>query len=187
MRLLIAAMVALSMGWSVQAMAATADISLNNSAARIAYGSFVGSTGGSRTQFDAGLLYNNDSDTVVHTGLHLVDVVAANAPGIQVAIGGRIYYADAASQNTLALALGGQVRFKVPQAERVGLVLHGHYAPGIVTFWDGKSFSEYGGRIEYSLMNQARIYLGYRNVSVDFGRKDTSVDKAGHVGLAIDF
>lgn len=188
MRYLIAAAVAVSMGWSVAGQAATVDVSLNNDAARFSYGAFVGSAGGGRTQFDAGLLYNNDSDSIIHTGLHLVDVIAAKTPGVQAAIGGRLYYADAWNQNTLALALGGQLRVTIPQtSDRLAVALHGHYAPGIVTFWDGENLSEYGARLEYSLMNQARVYLGYRDVTVKLDRKHYAVDESGHIGLAIDF
>lgn len=188
MRYLIAAVAAASICWSVAGQAATADVSLNDDAARFAFGSYVGNAGGGRTQFDAGLLYNNDSDSVIHTGLHLVDVIAANTSGVQAAIGGRLYYADAASTNTLALGLGGQLRVTLPQtSNRVALALHGHYAPGIVTFWDGESLSEVGARVEYSLMNQARVYLGYRDLTVKLGKKHYAVDEAGHIGLAIDF
>lgn len=193
MRYLNVALAALTLGWSSMGSAATADVSLNDNAARFGYSSYVGSVEGGRSQFEAGLLFNNDGGNALHAGLHVVDLVGAKTPGLQVAIGGRLYYAEAdkGSKGTInggAFALGGELQFHPAQAERLGLAINYHYAPSVVS-WNVDNLSEAGVRIEYTLVKNARVYLGYRNLQIkeeDTGR-GYKVDKAGHVGLSLDF
>ena len=68
------------------------------------------------------------------------------------------------------VAIGGFIRHTLSQANLVSLRGEMFVSPGIISFQGMESYLEYSGRIEYQLLEQANVYLGYRNVQGDFSR-----------------
>ena len=97
------------------------------------------------------------------------------------------YFSDIDSHDGASLALGGFINYRAPQLKRVNFVAHGHYAPGITSYMDTERFSEYGVAIEYSLLPQADIFIGYREIKVEEEFREFKIDDSGHLGLRISF
>ncbi len=85
----------------------------------------------------------------------------------------------------MALAPGVNVRFSPVQ--RVGIGGHFYYSPDIVTWLDGERYTEWGVRLDYQLLAQAYVYLGYRDIEVDINGQAVEIDDTGHVGMKIHF
>ncbi len=169
------------------AHAATVDVALSDESARFALSSFVGGFSEGRTIMSSSLFYNTENDGVVSAGLHMIDVVGSKTPGLQVGVGFQAYYSHLTDHDGIALALGGVISYRAPQLQRVNFVIHGHHAPSITSYMDSERLSEYGVSIEYSLLPQADIYIGYRKIEVDDQGLTLEMDDSGHIGLRITF
>ena len=173
-------------------LADSIDINLHDDAIRATYTGVMQRTRG--LSGEVGLLYaedkNNDSETLVHGGLLVSGENWSKSGTFDIAIGGRLLYAsfDASPNNEelLALAFGGRVRFSpVP---RLGIGGHFSYAPDITAFMDSEAYEEYGLRLDYQILPQAFVYLGYRKIEVDFGfPENVELDDNGHIGFKMAF
>ncbi len=184
LRALAAAIVCVVTG---HAQAATVDVALSNESARFALSSFVGGFSEGRTLMNTSLFYNTENDSVVSAGLHMIDVVGSKTPGLQIGVGFQAYYSHLTDHDGLALALGGIISYRAPQLKRVNFVIHGHHAPSITSYMDSDRLSEYGFAIEYSLLPQADVYIGYRKFEIDDQNRSLELDDSGHIGLRITF
>ncbi len=169
------------------AHAYSTELALSNETARFNFSSFVGGFQGGRAQFDAGLLFNEDDDYVINTGLHVIDVAGTKSPGVQLGVGGTAYFADIGASNGLALALGGQISFRPQNFNRINLSANFHFAPGIVSFLDAERFTEYGARLEYSLLPQADVFIGWTKIEMDVDGEELRAAKDTHLGIRISF
>lgn len=178
---------ALLIGASSQAYAVNADITLSEDTARFSMSYFISGFNDGRSLVNAGYLYNDDSDHIVDVGLHVIDVVGSKTPGLQIGVGIQVYFADIGKDDGLALTLGGDIGYRPPQARRMHFSVHGHYAPGIVSYIDAERFYEYGAQIGYSLLPQADIFIGYRKIEMKTDNGKLKADDGGHLGLRISF
>lgn len=169
------------------AHAYTAEVALSEETARFNFSSFVGGFQGGRAQFDAGMLFNEDNDYVINTGLHVIDMAGSKSPGVQLGVGGTLYIAEIGDYDALALALGGQISFRPQTFNRVNLSANFHYAPGIVSFLDAERFVEYGARLEYSLLPQADVFLGWTKIEAEIEDVKWRAVKDTYLGIRISF
>lgn len=175
------------------AMADSLNLNLNEDTMRLSYEAEM--QGGMKgLMFDAGYFYNdtrhvNRSDAdMVHAGLHVRGNNWSQAGVFDIKVGGRMIYTSLASNvDVMALGLGGEFRFS--PVHRLGIGASGYYAPRIATFLDGKHYRELGATIDYQLLEQAYIYVGYRHLKVELELASQSVvlDDSGHVGLKLTF
>jgi len=179
--------VSVLIGFTSQAHAASAEVNLSEQSAKFALSSFIGGFEHGRTEMNAGYFFNTDGDQVAETGLHVVDVAGTKSPGLQLGIGGQLYYFNLDDADGLALALGGSISFRPPPLKRLNFLLHGHYAPDIVSFLDAERISEVGANIEYSLLPQADVFIGYRKYRMEASGVNLSTDDDVHIGLRIKF
>lgn len=178
---------ALLVGASSQAHAVSTDITLSEDTARFSLSYFISGFNEGRALFNASYLYNDDNDHVVDAGLHVIDVVGTKTPGLQIGVGMQAYYANIDKDDGLALAIGGDLGYRPPEAKRVHFSLHGHYAPGIVSYIDADRFYEYGVQLGYSLLPQADVFIGYRKIGMETDNGKLIADDGGHLGLRISF
>lgn len=184
LRALIAAVIC---GIASQAHATTVDVALSDDNARFSLSSFVSGFSEGRTIMNTSYFYNTDNDNIVDVGLHMIDVVGSKTPGLQVGVGFQAYYSHLTDHKGLALSLGGIISYRAPQLQRVNFVLHGHHAPSITSYMDTDKLSEYGVSIEYSLLPQADVYIGYRSIEITDQDLTLNMDDSGHIGLRITF
>lgn len=170
-------------------LADSIDLNLHDNAIRGTYEARLSSTQG--LSAEAGLLYveddrTNESETMVHGGLLVSGENWSKSGTFDIAMGMRLVYATPGDLDMGALAFGGRMRFSpVP---RLGIGGHIYYAPDITSFMDSKSYQELGVRLDYQLLPQAFVYVGYRNIEVDFGGPtDWELDDEAHVGFKMLF
>lgn len=166
------------------AIADSIDINLNNDSIQAVY-----ATNWRAAELNMGLLSNTDQhDWAAHVGLLTLGERQSGNTRIEGGLGGRLYLADVANKDVMALALGGQVR-SFPNNGPIGLVGYAYYAPDIVTAMDGKKFWEWGARVEFEMVKKsANVYVGYRKMRADLDDgRDITVDSGVHAGVKITF
>ncbi len=173
---------------SAPASAGALDINLGNNSAQFQYSSPMGRDSLGKSEFHAGFLYNDEDNLFFDSGILVKNEVGSNVPGVTVGVGIKGLIAKADSNDAVAMALGGQIRFAPPFASRFGLAGQFYFAPDIVTFGDADRYIETGVRLEYEILPQALVYVGYRKIK--FGlevRPDVTLDEGAHVGVKITF
>lgn len=175
---------AVAAGFSGAVAADSLDLNLNDESIQAIY-----ATNWRTAELNMGLLSNTDqNDWAASLGLLALGEKQTGETRVEGGLGGKIYLADVANQDVLALGLGGQFR-TFPNNGPIGFSGFLYYAPDIVTAMDGEKFWEYGARAEFEMVKKtANIYLGYRKVRADLddGRNIT-VDSGLHAGVKITF
>ncbi len=176
---------------SFGANAARLDVNLNQDSARFTYYSLIGGSTYGRTEMSTGVLYNEDKNYLLELGLQVIDVAGSDSPGLEIGVGPKLYYmhADKPDVSGLSIAIGGIVRYNLPQLQR--MVLQGtlYYAPSITSTLDTSNFLEYGARVAYEILPTANIYLGFRRISVDYtkGKGTHTLDDGAMLGMDFSF
>jgi hypothetical protein len=178
---------------STAVLADTIDINLRDTSAQLQYKSSLGRDTLGKTEFHAGFLYAKKDDLMGDFGLLVKDEVGSKAPGFSVGVGIKGIVASVRGNNpststASALTLGGLVRYSppsIPQLSYVGLV---YLSPNIITFGDAERYIEVGARVEYEVIPQAVIYLGYRRISFILKTlPDAVLDSGPHIGVRLSF
>lgn len=174
----------------MQVMADSLDLNLNDDTMRLTYEADM-SSGMKGLLLDAGYYYNerrkgSDAD-MAHVGLYVTGDNWSDAGVFNIKVGGRLIYTAVDPFDVMALGLGGEVRFSPVQ--RVGLGANAYYAPRIASYLDGERYSEYGLKLDYQLLTQAFVYVGYRwiDVKVENVSGKFELDDSAHVGLKLLF
>lgn len=178
-----------ALGVSTPATSASFDINLSDKSVQGKYAMAIGGSAVGRTELSFGLLYNDDDDSnyLGEVGLMVVDVAGSKAPGLELGVGGKLYFADATNGDAVALGLGGHLRYKLTALPRMNFGAVGLYAPSIVSFADADNMYELGASIGYELLPTANVYVGYRHIRADFDKGAQSIDETMMLGLKMSF
>ena len=174
---------------SATALADAVDINLSNDVAQFQYLAPMGHVGQGKSEFHMGFLYNNSDDGLADVGIMVMNS-DGSASGLSLGVGVKVLAVTMNSNNSLALALGGRVRLSPLADNRLGVVGQIYLAPDIVISGDADRFVEAGVRLEYEIMPQTAVYVGYRNIYFDLKAApagDVSLDEGAHIGVRIAF
>jgi hypothetical protein len=166
------------------------DISLSNDTAQVRYYAPMSHSKYGHTDFDVGALYTENDDLMASAGMMMSGDAGSRAPGVHLGVGFRGYGVsfDNINKDLFALTLGGEVLVVPPSERRLGIAFFGNFAPDITTFGDAGQFSEVGGRVQYEVLPEASVYVGYRQIKADLDPGATvTLDKGLHVGLKMKF
>lgn len=167
------------------------DINLSNDSAQFVYTALIGGSTIGRTEMNAGFLYTEDDVTLFDLGLQVVDLAGSKTPGLEVGVGPKFYYAssDKADASVSAIALGGQLRYKLPSAPRLAIGASAYYAPHITSTLDADSLFELNTRLSYEVLPTADAYIGYRKIRAkyDKGKGSEDLDNGIIFGLKFAF
>lgn len=167
------------------------DINLSNDTAQFIYTAQIGGSTFGRTEMNAGFLYNDANNTLFDLGLLVVDLAGSKTPGLEVGVGPKFYYAssDTADATVAAIALGGQLRFKLPQVPRVAIGGSAFYAPHITSTLDANSVFDLSARLSYEVLPTADAYVGYRKIRVNYdkGKGSEDLDNGVYFGMKFSF
>ena len=176
---------------SATASAQRLDITLKQDSARFSYVTLIGGSTFGRTEMNTGLLYNEDENMAVDIGLQVIDVAGSKTPGLELGVGPRFYYLhhDKKDANAAVVALGGQLRYKLPSVQRLALMGSAFYAPSITSTLDAHSMYEIGFGVAYELLPTANTYLLYRRIRADFtqGVGTENIDSGVSLGMNFIF
>ena len=169
------------------ANAHTLDLSLNNSAVGLDYSTQLNS---SELNLGAGLLHHEDNGDVYYGSLFVADNVNKQS-GLLAGLGGRLYYMDndTSDASGTAVGIGGFINWEVPTVTNLSLRTDLYYAPDVLAFDDISRYLDFTARIQYRIIEQAWIYLGYRNAEVEpaDSNDDQTFDEGGHIGIMLWF
>jgi hypothetical protein len=172
---------------SAQTMGRAFDISLNGD---MVDAGFTWRLGNRKLLADVGWLHNEDRGDVIGGAIHLVDAASTGNDPLQAGMGLRLLHVrpDAGSADGSALALGGFVRYVLPNANRFSIGAHGYYAPDVVTFSDLAEFWELGVRVGYNVVRDGDVYIGARTVEATIdGQGKLRLDSGLHIGFEFRF
>jgi hypothetical protein len=137
----------------------------------------------------AGLIRQEDDNLIGDLSLHLVDNAGSETQPVQVGLGGKLVLIDTEVPSGGALAIGAFGRLNLSKANRLAIAGAIHYAPDVTTFSDVDEYLEYSARMEYEVLRNASIYLGYRRVRADFDITpgNVTLDSGAHFGMHFRF
>jgi hypothetical protein len=169
------------------AIADELDLSFNSDAFRFLY---VHDFADNELQSDFGILNDSDKGFVVNASLYLTGFASDGQSPIQAGVGGRTGWVDGddSGQTGAPLALGGYLKYTLPNFNRVSIRVDAYYAPDILTLSDLEKYEDYTIRLGYNVLENADIYVGARYVKGEFDN-DTDVlfDNGMHVGMHLRF
>ncbi len=168
------------------------DINMNNSAVQLRYDTSAG-IGEGPAKLRGGLLMNDSNNLLAEVGVAASGGGGEEGAGAPVGGGGLKGLFGSIQKNgvtsTVAgIAIGLEGGYGLPTAVPVNLVGEYQFALKIISFLDSERFSQYGLRIEVAASPQAKIYVGYREIS--FGIKDAGsavLDSGTHIGMRLSF
>lgn len=176
---------------SSTASAQRIDITLKEDSARFSYITLIGGSTFGRTEMNTGILYNEDKNMAVNIGMQVIDVAGSKTPGLELGVGPRFYYLrhDQKDANAAVVALGGQLRYKLPSIQRLSFIGNGFYAPSITSTLDADNMYEIGLGVAYEILPTANAYLLYRRIRAAFikGLGTENIDSGVSLGVNFTF
>ncbi|MDY6918967.1 MAG: YfaZ family outer membrane protein [Pseudomonadota bacterium] len=172
--------------WVASAGAQTIDLNVNNDAVALDYTTRISQ---SELNLGAGLLHHQDHGDVYYGSLFVADNVNKQT-ALLAGIGSRAYYLDGdeSDQSGTAVSLGGFVNWEIPTVTNLSLRTDIYYAPDVLAFDEIEGYLDFSARIQYRIIEQAWVYLGYRNAEAQVEAPGKAkLDEGGHVGIMLWF
>jgi len=141
------------------------DFSISDHAAKLLFSSSI--PGNDLSWSIEGLHFedNGSSANIIGAGAYVAGRSNASTARQTAGLGGKAIIVSAEGADTgSGFALGGYIRHTLRQANLISLRGEAFVAPNIIAFQGMSSYLEFSGRVEYQLLDQANIYLGYRHV-----------------------
>lgn len=175
------------------AQAENLDLNVSDESVRIALSGPL-SFGQGQGRYDVGYLYSDDrlADLhAVHAGLLISGDAGARGADAYAGLGLRAVAVDTRAGSGAALTVGGEFELRMPDFNRIGLYGYGYIAPSVLSFSDVERYAEWALSVDYQVIRNASIYIGYRQVRGGFkgidGGSTNRLDSGGHVGLRLEF
>ncbi|HEX4872356.1 MAG TPA: YfaZ family outer membrane protein [Nevskiaceae bacterium] len=142
-------------------------------------------------QYDFGTVVRPENDEDLFTAFGGALVTGdAGARGIDVAagLGARLQYTGRERDSGGGVALGGQLEARIPQYERVGFQTYAYFQPEVISLGDVEEQKEFAANVDYQVLRDGSIYLGYRVLKVDIENLgEVTADDGLHFGLRLKF
>ena len=126
-------------------------------------------------------LLRADDDNLESNMLDFGLYANGNTGRVRSHLGGKLFWLDGEKVDIRGIALGGAIdAFLAP---KLFLVLSAHYAPDILTGGDLDNYTDYGLRLSYQLLDNAAVFIGYRNITAEKGKYDYDAYDGGFAGF----
>jgi len=181
---------ALLLGMVLPAAAETLDINLSGDAAEISYIRPLNNDG---LEAGGGLLHHDDDGDIFTADFHLVDRPEPGRNALVLGIGGKlpVVMDDLRDADGAALAIGGKLRWTLPEYNRIGVAGSAYYAPSATSVSDVDGYQEYRIQGEFRLLEEADVYVGYRGIELSYDGDEFGADRdfedGVYAGFNIDF
>ena len=152
---------------ALPAAADTLDVNVSSDAAQLGYTRMLPPEG---LEAGAALLHHNDNGDIAEANLHLVDRPQPGRDALVLGIGGKAAAIDEDPRNATggALALGAKLRWTLPTYNRAAIAGRLYFAPTATSVSDIDGYREYALRGEFQVLEDASVYLGYRNIELSY-------------------
>jgi len=159
------------------------DISLKNEMVRLEHEATQVGTGAHIT---VGGAYTETNEYVFSVGLNGVDTTNVSVEWLGgVGFKGYVWHT---TDTHFSAAIGGFARYTPDYMNGMGLEANLYYSPDIISFMGAESFQELMLRVNYKVMPQARVFIGYHDMSgtVTGGARE-KVDSGYHIGFRMNY
>jgi hypothetical protein len=106
--------------------------------------------------------------------------------GLSVALGAKAVFAD----DYMALPLFIRAYYALPLIDTIpttSFFADFAYAPSVLTFSDGESYTEYRIGADMEIISNTHIFVGYRNIDTDYTYGDYNFNDSFYGGLKLSF
>ena len=134
--------------------------------------SSIGYDGGTSYMIDASYLHN-ENDDLFTVGLSGENALEA-APGLIFGFGFKAVF----SEDFMAFPLLGKVKYILPfdgDIPTTSLLASYAYAPSVLTFSDGDSYSEFRAEADIEVISNIHVFAGYRNIDTDYDLEENRI------------
>jgi len=171
---------------SLPASADVLDINLNGDAAKI---SLIRPLPPEGLEAGGGLLLHKDDGYILDAEMHLVDRPEPGRNALFLGIGGKLPLIsdDRRNADGAALAVGGKLRWTLPDYNRAAVAGSVYYAPSVISLFDIDSYQEYSLRGEFQILEDANVYLGYRHIELSYDGDKFGADRKFDDGIYAGF
>ena len=177
---------------SAAARAETVDLNLNNTTL---HGDFSGPLNhliaGANGLYDVGgALGRGDTHNLRegYVGALITGDAGARPANVTAGLGLRLVGMSLSGVSGGALGLGGQIEARLPQYNRLGTFCSAYWAPGVASTGDLNGYLEYAGSLDYQLIREASLYVGYRQIRIRGNNFPWgTVDTGFHAGIRLNF
>jgi hypothetical protein len=144
-----------------------------------------------RGQYDTGIVIRpkaSDDLLQAHVGALITGDAGAKVVDLAAGLGLRGVYIGRDGDSGGAVALGGQFEARLPSFNRLGVSGNIYFAPGATSLGEVDRYMEYGGSVDYQVVRDAAVYVGYRNIRYDIGNVGSVTADAGfRAGVRLTF
>jgi len=106
-------------------------------------------------------------------------------------LGAKLVYTSVEGEELTALPIGVLADYELPLGLPVPFIIGGsfYYAPHVLTWQDGKNYTEYDAHLDIQVIDRAAITGGYRKIDTDFDVSGGNVvfNEAWFVGVKFRF
>ncbi len=148
------------------------------------FNSTIGYEGATSYLVDAAYLHN-ENDDLFTIGLSGENSLEA-APGLIFGFGFKAAFAE----EFMAFPLLGKVKYILPfdsDIPTTSVLASFAYAPSVLTFLDGDTYSEFRAEADVEAINNIHIFAGYRNIDTNYEFIDYNINDSWYAGLKLSF
>lgn len=173
---------------TLPAAADTLDLNVSGDAAQLGYTRVLPPEG---LEAGAAVLHHTDNGDIAEANLHLVDRPQPGRDALVLGVGGKATFISEDPRDATggALALGAKLRWTLPNYNRAAVAGGLYFAPSATSVSDIDGYQEYALRGEFQVLEDANVYLGYRNIELgyDDAGPDRDFDDGVFAGLNLQF
>jgi hypothetical protein len=174
------------------ASAEIVDFSVGDNSFRLAlYGPLSRLINDVKGQYEVGALMRpkkTDDLLVAHVAAMITGDAGFKAANVAAGVGLRALYIGRDNEPGGALAAGGQIEARYPDFDRIGLSVYGYGAPDATSFGHVHKYWEIGVGLDYALLKDASVYVGWRDVKADLeDAGEVTADHSVHAGVRLHF
>lgn len=106
--------------------------------------------------------------------------------GLTLGLGAKFVFAD----DFVALPLTAKAAYRLPFSDIVpptSLIASFAYAPSVLTFSDGDSYSELRAEADMEVISKFHVFAGYRNIKTDYEDVDKTFNNSFYGGMKLSF
>ncbi|WP_295421888.1 YfaZ family outer membrane protein [Sulfurovum sp.] len=107
-------------------------------------------------------------------------------PGLTLAFGAKVIFAS----DFMAVPLMAKGIYTLPLNDNIpttSLLSSFAYAPSVLTFRDGDSYSEFRLEADMEVISNVHLFTGYRNIDTDYEAGDQNFNDSFYGGLKLSF
>jgi len=128
---------------------------------------------------------NADSNKLLSGGIGATNKVEA-LEGVEMTFGAKYVWAEVGSNNFNALPFMVKVRYTFPPLKYnippIALEAKGLYAPNVLSFGDSQSYGEIRFAADIEMIENVKLYVGYRNIHADYKGGANELFNTGYYG-----